>query len=274
MTNLVLIVSDENYDHYAKNLIRSIHASNSIDVVHVCLKENLARRTSFVLNHEQKLHRIEIPHFSGTEEQKRVYSAVCRCTLARELLEANPTIKSLIYIDADSIVRRQLDPLIQTFLASNSSVGLRVRNDSHPYLSGVLFLSQVSKPFLDEIILALSTADLVWGQDQTALEHVLSHHPQFQVLALDPKSVGWELCRSLHIYSAKGIDRRKSPEFMLESWALPLLVHIPKKLRRVLRSALFSISGLLHKLKIREHYYFFRSKTLKFVGYLIGLSKN
>jgi hypothetical protein len=195
-----------------------------------------------------------------------VYSAVCRFAVAKELLEANPTISCLIYIDADSVVRRQLDPLIEKFLTSDATVGLRVRKGSHPYLSGVLFLSQASKPFLKAIAITLSASDLVGGQDQTELEHVISENPKFEIFALDPTLVGWELSRSLVIYSAKGINRRRSPEFMFESWALPLLVQFPLLLRRPVRQLIFQISGLLHILKIRERYFVSRSSIASLIN--------
>ena len=236
-----------------------------MDVVHVCLNEDAVGQPSFVIEEGIRFHKIEIPHLKGTSEQKRVYSAVCRFAVAKELLEANPTISCLIYIDADSVVRRQLKPLIEKFLKSDATVGLRVRKGNHPYLSGVLFLGQASKPFLKAIAITLSAADLVWGQDQTELEHVISENPDFEIFALDPTLVGWELSRSLVIYSAKGIDRRRSPEFMFESWALPLLIHFPLLMRRPVYSLIFSISGLLHILKIRERYFVCRSWIARLV---------
>jgi hypothetical protein len=257
--DLVCVVSDEKYDLHANKLVRSILGFNEIDVVHVSLKEGAVDQPSFVINEDLRLHKIEVPHMNGTSEQKRVYSALCRFAVAKELLETNPTISCLIYIDADSVVRRQLKPLVEMFLTSDANIGLRVRKGSHPYLSGVLFLSQASKPLLNTVTIALSAADLVWGQDQTELEHVISDNPEFKIFALDPTLVGWELSRSLVVYSAKGIDRRRSPEFLFESWALPLLVHFPLLMRRPARSLIFSISGLLHVLKIRERY--FQSKS-------------
>lgn len=257
--NLVCVVSDSKYDLYASKLIRSVIASNDIHVVHVCLKEDIVEHPSFVIDEDLRLHKIEIPHLEGTSEQKRVYSAVCRFAVAKELLEANPTISCLIYIDADSVVRRQLKPLIEKFLKSNADVGLRVRKGNHPYLSGVCFLGQASKPFLNAIASTLSSADLVWGLDQTELEHVIAENPDFEIFALDPTLVGWEQSRSLAIYSAKGIGRRRSPEFMFETWALPLLMRFPLLLRRPVRTLIFSISGLLHILKIRERYFVSRS---------------
>ena len=262
---VVLVISDSKYNIYACKLVRSVIASNDIDVVHVCLNEDAVAQPSFVIEEELRFHKIEIPHLKGTSEQKRVYSAVCRFAVAKELLEANPTISCLIYIDADSIVRRQLKPLVKKFLTSDADVGLRVRKGNHPFLAGVLFLGQASKPFLNEIKITLSSTDLVWGQDQTELERVISNNPKFNVSALDPTLVGWELSRSLVIYSAKGIDRRRSPEFMFESWALPLLIHFPLLLRRPVRSLIFSISGLLHILKIRERYFVSRSCIAKLV---------
>jgi|688.fasta_scaffold196237_1 hypothetical protein len=258
--NLVCVVSDEKYDLHASKLVGSILVSNDIDVVHVSLKEGVVHQPSFAIDEDSRLHKIEIPHINGTSEEKRVYSAVCRFAVAKELLEANPAISCLMYIDADSVVRRQLKPLVEMFLKSDASIGLRVRKGSHPYLSGVLILGQASKPFLNAITIALSAADHVWGQDQTELANVISHHPEFKIFVLDPTLVGWELSRTLVVYSAKGIDRRRSPEFMFESWALPLLINFPLLMRRPIRSVIFSISGLLHVLRIRERYFIFKSK--------------
>ena len=263
--NVVLVISDSKYELYAGKLVSSVIVSNDIDVVHVCLNEDAVAQPSFVIEEELRFHKIEIPHLKGTSEQKRVYSAVCRFAVAKELLEANPTISCLIYIDADSVVRRQLKPLVEKFLTSDADVGLRVRKGNHPFLAGVLFLGQASKPFLNEIKITLSSPDLVWGQDQTELERVISDNPKFKVSALDPTLVGWELSRSLVIYSAKGIDRRRSPEFMFESWALPLLIHFPLLMRRPVCSLIFSISGLLHILKIRERYFVSRSWIARLV---------
>ena len=119
--DLVCVVSDEKYDLHANKLVRSILGSNDIDVVHVRLKEDAVDQPSFVINEDLRLHKIEVPHMNGTSEQKRVYSALCRFAVAKELLETNPTISCLIYIDADSVVRRQLKPLVEMFLTSDAN---------------------------------------------------------------------------------------------------------------------------------------------------------
>jgi hypothetical protein len=92
---LVCVVSDSKYDYYARKLVRSVISSNDIDVVHVRLKEDAVDQPSFVIDEDLRLHKIGIPHLEGTSEQKRAYSAVCRFALAKELLEANPTISCL-----------------------------------------------------------------------------------------------------------------------------------------------------------------------------------
>jgi hypothetical protein len=263
---LVLVISDENYNRYANNLICSIQSSNSIDVVHVSLKEGLAQNTSFVLRKDLHLHKIEIPHFGGTKEQNRIYSATCRYAVARELLMANPSISCLIYIDADSLVRHRLEPIVQTFLSGSQCVGLRVRKGHHPYLSGVLLLGPRSIPFLDETISALTTTEAIWGQDQTVLEQILSTKYESEILELNATDVGWDYCASLKIWSAKGVDRRRSAEFIFESWALPRIKDLTPPLRELIRFAIFRLSSLLHSLRIRKCFYFLRSlasNTLK-----------
>jgi hypothetical protein len=126
-------------------------------------------------------------------------------------------------------------------------------------------LGQASKLFLNAITITLSSADLVWGQDQTELDRIISENPEFEIFALNPTLVGWELSRSLVIYGAKGIDRRRSPEFMFESWALPLLIHLPLLMRRPIRSLIFSITGILHILRIRERCFFSRSRVARLI---------
>ena len=88
--NLVCIVSDSKYDLYASKLIKSVIASNDIDVVHVCLNEDAVAQPSFVIEEELRFHKIEIPHLKGTSEQKRVYSAVCRFAVAKRIIGGQP----------------------------------------------------------------------------------------------------------------------------------------------------------------------------------------
>ena len=67
--NVVLVISDSKYELYADKLVRSVIASNDIDVVHVCLNEDAVAQPSFVIEEELRFHKIEIPHLKGTSDQ-------------------------------------------------------------------------------------------------------------------------------------------------------------------------------------------------------------
>jgi len=272
--DVIVVISDDNYQQYARTLIKTIGVFNSLNVVHVQIKNDLTEQDSFVIDSELKFTSIRIPQLGKTAEEKRVYSAVCRFSVIRDLISNNPNIETLIYMDADSIVRGSLDPLIELFTRVNRAVGLRVReHHQHPFLSGVLFFTQQSKPLLDDLTAEMSKADLTWGQDQSVLAKVLLRSQSYGVLNLDPTLVGWELHKTLLIWSAKGPTRREADAFIFESWALPHLGHLPMNFKKGFEITIFALSSILDKAKFRLHFYSICSLILVLTKNSISLFK-
>ena len=88
--DVVVVISDDNYQQYARTLIKTIGVFNSLNVVHVQIKDNLTEQDSFVISNGSKFTCIRIPQLGKTAEGKRVYSAICRFDMARDLLLSNP----------------------------------------------------------------------------------------------------------------------------------------------------------------------------------------
>ena len=260
--DVVVVISDDNYQQYARTLIKTIGVFNSLNVVHVQIKDNLTEQDSFVIMNTSKFTCIRIPQLGKTDEEKRVYSAVCRFEVAKNLLSFNPNIDTLLYIDADSIVRGQLKPQIAEILQGNWDIGVHIRDHTHPYLASVLLFSQNSKPLLAELTLESSRSELVWGQDQEVLKKVLSRDQRYRVLNLNPPLIGWKFHKSLIIWNAKGPTNRKSEAFIFESWALPHLNRLSKSFNQGPRIVIFAFSWLLDKLKFQLRYYYFRSQII------------
>lgn len=253
--DVVVVISDNSYQQYARTLIKTIQVFNYLNVVHVQIKDDLTEQDSFVIDSESKFTDIRIPQLGKTAEEKRVYSAVCRFYVTKNLLIRNPNIDTLTYIDADSIVRGQLKPLIAQFPQGNWDIGVHVRHHDHPYLTSVLLFSQNSKPLLAELTLEISRSELVWGQDQEVLKKVLSRNQSYRVLNLNPPLVGWKFHKSLIIWNAKGPSGRKIDAFIFESWALPHLHRLPKNFNQGPQIVIFAFSWLLDKAKFRLHFY-------------------
>ena len=272
--DVVVVISDDNYQQYARTLIKTIGVFNSLNVVHVQIKDNLTEQDSFVISNGSKFTCIRIPQLGKTAEGKRVYSAICRFDMAKNLLLSNPEIETLIYIDADSIVRGPLDPLIELFKRENRTVGLRVReNHQHPYLSGILFFAQQSRPLLDELTTEMIRADLTWGQDQSILAKVLSKNQSYSVLNFESTLVGWDLHKTLLIWSAKGPSRREADAFIFESWSMPYLSRLPRNLNKGFRLTIFALSSLLDKARFRQHFQSLRSQILVLIKNFTSLIK-
>jgi hypothetical protein len=261
--DLVVIISDKFYEHHAKCLIDSIQIRNDIAISWIRLSADESESPDFTVS--THFQTINLKQFGVNDEQRRAYASTCRFRVIKQLFENNSDIETILYLDADSLVRRSLFPIISRFNRANSIIGLRTRDHQlHPYLAGFLLFNRKSIDLLGEIAQEVDRNPYEWGSDQDALKNVLSKNTD-SVHKLDPKYVGWDLRFSLIIWSAKGHSRRRSPEFLFESACIQLVHRCPKRMRTAMLPTIFFISQLLSILNVRSLYFSGRQMTSQIV---------
>ncbi len=255
MPRAIVLVSDDNYFGYASDLVSSICLTNRIPIFWIQLvSEGQPKRVDARVNDQVSV--ILRRSIGDTSEQRRVYAASCRFEQILDVFELNPNVKSILYVDADSIVRGPLDDLFDDFEISRSIIGVRKRDeDYHPYLAGFLFFDRDrSVVLLDRLVKEVNERDPLWGVDQDVLRDCLSEHQGGQIHEINPRYACWTFNRNLRVWSAKGQSRRRSPEFIFESVLVRSLSALPRGIARLLLHAFQVVTALIYALHIRDRY--------------------
>lgn len=257
ISQAVVVVSDGNYHHHAENLISSLAITNQLHICWIQLGDGNVSE-NFRIGESNGISVLKKQVEGGSAEARRTYAAICRFALIDRIFEANTSLQSIFYIDADSIVRGRIDDLFSRFEESGAVIGLRTRKDDrHPYLAGfLLFNRDRSRDLLGILAAELKGVEHSWGADQDALFKYVSTEFIFEI---EPSFASWDFRRSLRVWSAKGHSRRRQPEFLFETKLVKLLSRFsPKISQRVLPLVQLG-TVVIHSLHLRENYYLGRS---------------
>ena len=257
ISQAVVVVSDGNYRHYAENLISSLTITNQVHICWIQLGDGNVSE-DFRIGESSGISVLQKQVEGASAEERRTYAATCRFALIDRIFRANASLKSIFYIDADSIVRGRIGDVFSRFEESGAAIGLRTRKDNrHPYLAGfLLFDRDRSRNLLGALATELKGTEHSWGADQDALFKYVSSESIFEI---DPNFASWDFRRSLIVWSAKGHSRRRQPEFLFETKLVRSLSRFSPRFSQRVLPLVHLGTAVIHSLHLRENYYLGRS---------------
>ncbi|RZJ94326.1 MAG: hypothetical protein EON88_12775 [Brevundimonas sp.] len=202
------------HDQFGRAFIRSAVASGNRVHLHLI---NPARDT----------RRVEHPAVTYSEEtgapQNRAWYAACRFLRAPLVYRSQPQPHDrLLILDADSIVRRRLDP-------PAASVGLFLRDttgrepeaiEHSRVMAGLALMGPGGEIFFDALAKRLNaTAAWSWYVDQLALAQTLdalAGRAPIHDFGQDPGWMDWTFADDSAVWSAKGPRKFEDPAYLAE----------------------------------------------------------
>ena len=228
----ILIIATESYMNYARSLICSIH-ENVLDFTIYLYLINASEEAVNDIKLQTRNLPVEVREKNDwsldTEKNKHAFknevmcwSANVRGEIIKELLTKDKLI-GLMYIDADSIVRGNIDEAFQLHRRCHIMFHFRPKDrDIGNILSGVMFFkkTKVTLEFVEQFCEAIKREDILeWYSDQKGLNstyEAFKGRSDISFFNLSKKYIDWGYHSESKIWAGKGRSKKKKEFIRLQ----------------------------------------------------------
>ena len=216
--DFIVLISTHDYLKYVSNFLDSYYKNNlSYKKIFIFTIKNkgFKEKNISLLKRKYKFYNFEIIIDDNSSLYINEISANIRFHIINILM---PYSKSILYLDADSIVLKDLKKMYDYF--SRYSIALRKhpehRNGSlnhyYPIKSGFIYIknNNLGRDFLNSAISDIQNNLHIWYADQKAISHAyfkIGFNEISNVLLFQSNFFDWKLYPEPYIYSAKGIRK-------------------------------------------------------------------
>lgn len=218
---MILIISDEEYISKAKILINSIRKFHDIKIHLHLVNYNIKLDVNNIeySYSNLKLDNTNIKYWNSIKyTEKNAYCANIRVKIINQLLDNNEWI---LYIDADSIVRKSLNYFFKEIKLYDLSAhycdkkkyyknGFRIR-------TGVLGInnSSIMKEFMNYYSNKINLFE--WFSDQDTLQDTyLNYKKNIKFNKINSKYIDWNFKNESHIWTGKGESKYNNQNYINE----------------------------------------------------------
>ena len=242
-------ISDQSYLKYLRVFLRSLIYSNNHHHVYICLI-NIQNKKRESVKLQRLYKHITITFLDIGELKKHEKKAFCanhRAELICFLLDQNFDL--IIYIDVDSLVRKQLIFTPSTMGNSDIKIFFREEEDIRfKVATGVIFIKNTPqvKLFLVAWRNALALNKKKWFSDQISFSETYEEFKnQVAFGHLESNMIDWNFLDSSDIWAGKGDRKKSNIIYLLET----IKITIDLKFANKAISKLQSKWRMLHQLK-------------------------
>jgi len=217
----IVCISDARYIKHLKNLLKSLHYAENHAAVHLCLINIILKKRL-----EKKLLSI-YPNLNiqflnkkfNYKHEKRAFCANHRVDFIEGLLKQQ--IDSIIYIDADSIIRGKIS--YEDLFDENFDIKIHFRNETDYRMkvaTGVIAIKNnlKSKQFFQDWRKAITPLKFNWFADQITFHKLYEQHKNNMNFSyLNKTYIDWDFEDESIIWAGKGNRKYKNQKYLKES---------------------------------------------------------
>lgn len=181
----ILLVSDESYLRHGEILIKSLFLNTNKFKIHYFLITNKKKINLDSVFYNQNVNIYLKKKIGKNKKELRAYYANSRIDFCKELFFYKG-IKHLMYIDVDSIVRKDISKLYTSFLKSKKILQIKKRDTTeikNKFMTGI-FLLKKNKKFINLWIKNLNKMKFKWFGDQISI-YETSKNKELSKLIID-----------------------------------------------------------------------------------------
>ncbi len=216
----ILSISDSLYLNRLKALVSSV-SQNYPQVKFYCHLVNVERSVAESLQHIYSNLECNFDHQDfNSEEDKKAYCANIRADVMSQLMKRNET-SALLYLDADSIVRKDLSELLQ-LIKNHDLVVLKRELAQDEYLkfaAGVIGVknSGITQEFITYWANLVDKNIYEWYSDQLCFARTYEKFKsQLNTINLPHQFIDWEFLSTSSIWVGKGDRKDTNRLYLLE----------------------------------------------------------
>ncbi len=216
----ILSISDPLYLNRLKALISSV-SQNYPQVKFYCHLVNTEQSVAESLQHLYPNLECNFDYQEfNSEEDKKAYCANIRADVIYQLMQ-KPETSSLLYLDADSIVRKDLSDLLDT-INNHDLVVLKREEAEEKYLkfaAGVIGIknSSITQKFIAQWATLVKEQLYEWYSDQLCLYYAYEQfQSQLNTFDLPQRFIDWEFLSTSSIWVGKGPRKDENKIYVLE----------------------------------------------------------
>lgn len=223
----ILLVSDLKYFKYAEVLIKSIFLKKkNFDIYYFLITKN--KNFSIKKSIKKNVKIFFKKELGKGKKEMEAYYANSRLKFCKELFLYHD-LKHLMYIDVDSIVKKDISSLYKSFLKKDCILQIKKRsspNIKNKFMTGVFLIKKNTK-FLNLWLQNLHKIQFKWFGDQISLYHT-SVDPRFKkkIVNLKSKYIDYELNDKSYIWSGRS-GTKNYYKYRAESFLIKFLYNYP-----------------------------------------------
>lgn len=218
----VVCVCDKKYLKYFYTLLQSAKIYSPNLSFHVCLINQKRSRKHIELKAKNIYKKINFSYLERKFLNKANKRAFCANYRAEFLLHVlNKGFKNIIYMDVDSLIRRNIKEYNWYF--SEHDISVYFRNSNEPkfkLLSGIISISgsNKSKVFLENWTKEIEDEIYSWFSDQvTFYKTYLKLRNNISFGNLDKQVIDWDFQKGSYIWAGKGNRKNKDLRYIKET---------------------------------------------------------
>lgn len=166
----ILLVSDEKYLIHGEIFLKSLFLYNKKYKVHYFIITNNKQLLLNKIFYEDGVSLYFRKPLGKNEKQKKAYYANSRVVFCKELFN-NTKIKHLMYVDVDSIIKKNIDNLYKSFFKKKCILQIKKRKTNkikNKFMTGI-FLIKNNKKFINLWLKNLKKIKFLWFGDQISI---------------------------------------------------------------------------------------------------------